>query len=169
MMTGGDTAADSPETGKKEVIEIGMRKTIALIAHDAKKEDMVQLVKAHKEELAEVDLIATRSTGLTLKERAGLPVTLLQSGPLGGDQQIGALVANGEVTAVIFLRDPLTAHPHEPDVSALLRVCDVHDVPLATNLATAEAVLHLVSEHPEALAEHHLAAQFIKEMASAHN
>ncbi len=146
-----------------------MRKTLALVAHDAKKEEMVQLVKAHKEELCEIDLIATRSTGQTIKERAGLQVMLLQSGPLGGDQQIGALVANGEVTAVIFLRDPLTAHPHEPDVSALLRVCDVHNVPLATNLATAEAVLHLIAEHPETLAGHHLAAQFIAEMASVHN
>ncbi len=144
------------------------RKTLALVAHDAKKEEMVQLVKAHKEELWGVDLIATRSTGQTVKERAGLPVTLLQSGPLGGDQQIGALVANGQIAAVIFLRDPLTAHPHEPDVSALMRVCDVHNVPLATNLATAEAILHLIAEHPEALTGHHLAAQYISEMASVH-
>jgi methylglyoxal synthase len=146
-----------------------MRKALALVAHDAKKEDMVQLVKAHKEELAELDLIATRSTGRLVQERTGLHVTLLQSGPLGGDQQIGALVANGEIDAVIFLRSPLTAHPHEPDVSALLRVCDVHNVPLATNLATAEAVLHLIFEHPEALGGHHLAAQFIEEMASVHD
>lgn len=145
-----------------------MRKTLALVAHDAKKEDMVQLVRAHKEELAEVNLIATRSTGRLVQERSGLPVTLLQSGPFGGDQQIGAMVANGEVQAVIFLRDPLTAHPHEPDVSALLRVCDAHDVPLATNLATAEAVLHLIAEHPEALSGHHLAAQFLEEMAAKH-
>ncbi len=147
---------------------INTRKTMAMIAHDSKKEDMVQLVKAHKEELAEVDLIATRSTGQLIGGRTGLPVTLLQSGPLGGDQQIGALVANGEVDAVVFLRDPLTAHPHEPDVSALLRVCDVHNVPLATNIATAEAVLHLVFEHPEALGGHHLAAQFVEEMTSVH-
>lgn len=146
-----------------------MRKTMAMVAHDAKKDDMVQLVRAHKEELAGVDLVATRSTGQFIRERTELPVTLLQSGPLGGDQQIGALVANGEVSAVIFLRDPLTAHPHEPDVSALLRVCDVHNVPLATNLATAEAVLHLIAEHPEALSGHHLAAQFIEEMASVHD
>jgi len=150
----------------KEVID--MRKALALVAHDAKKEDMVQLLKAHKEELAELDLIATQSTGRLIRGRTGLPVTLLQSGPLGGDQQIGALVANGEVDAVVFLRDPLTAHPHEPDVSALLRVCDVHNVPLATNVATAEAVLHLVFEHPEALGGHHLAAQFVAEMASVH-
>ncbi len=151
---------------RKEVIDT--RKTMAMVAHDSKKDDMVQLVKAHKEELAEVDLIATRSTGQTIEKRAGLPVTLLQSGPLGGDQQIGALVANGEVHAVVFLRDPLTAHPHEPDVSALLRVCDVHNVPLATNLATAEAILHLMAEHPEALGRHHLAAQFLDEIAAKH-
>jgi len=115
-----------------------MRKVIALVAHDAKKDDIVRLVKAHKEELSEVDLVATRTTGQTIRERVGLPVTLLNSGPMGGDQQIGAMVATGKVNAVIFLRDPLTAHPHEPDVSALLRVCDVHNVPLATNLTTAE-------------------------------
>ena len=145
-----------------------MRKVLALVAHDSKKDDMVHLVKAHKEELSEIDLIATRSTGQLMQERAGLVVTLLQSGPFGGDQQIGALVANGEINAVIFLRDPLTAHPHEPDVSALLRVCDVHDVPLATNLTTAEAVLHLMAEHPEALGGHHLAAQFLEEIAAKH-
>ncbi len=76
-----------------------MRKTMALVAHDSKKDDMVQLVKAHKEELAEVDLVATRSTGHLIQERTGLPVTLLQSGPLGGDQQIGALVASEEINA----------------------------------------------------------------------
>ena len=146
-----------------------MKKTLALVAHDAKKDDMVQLVKAHKEEISEVELVATRSTGLLVKERAGLPVTLLQSGPMGGDQQIGAMVANGEVGAVIFLRDPLTAHPHEPDVSALLRVCDVHDVPLATNLITAEAILHLIAEHPEALTGRHLIAQFLEEIADKHD
>jgi methylglyoxal synthase len=145
-----------------------MRKVLALVSHDAKKEDMVQLVKAHKEELAELDLIATQSTGQLIQGRTGLPVILLQSGPLGGDQQIGASVANGVVDAVIFLRDPLTAHPHEPDVSALLRVCDVHNVPLATNITTAEAILHLLFEHPEALGGHHLAAQFIEEVAAVH-
>jgi methylglyoxal synthase len=143
-----------------------MRKALALVAHDAKKDDLVQLVKMHKEELAEVDLVATRNTGQLIQERTGLPVTLLQSGPLGGDQQIGALIASEEVNAVIFLRDPLTAHPHEPDVSALLRVCDVHNVPVATNLATAEAVLHLIAEHPEALGGHQLAARFLEEIVA---
>jgi len=142
--------------------------TLALIAHDSKKEDIVCLVKAHQEELTGYNLIATRGTGQLIQSNTSLPVTLLESGPHGGDQQIGALVTNGDVRAVIFLRDPLMAHPHEPDVSALLRVCDVHDVPLATNLTTAEAVLHLIFEHPEALSGHHLAAQYLHEMAAVH-
>jgi methylglyoxal synthase len=142
--------------------------TLALIAHDAKKEDMVQLVKAHGEEIAQISLVATRSTGQLIMGRTRLPVTLVQSGPLGGDQQIGAMVADGLVDSVIFLRDPLTAHPHEPDVSALLRVCDAHGVPLATNIATAEAVLHLIFEHPEALQGHHLAAEYLEEVAAVH-
>jgi methylglyoxal synthase len=145
-----------------------MRKTLALVAHDSKKEDLVRLVKAHKENLAELDLVATRGTGQAIQARAGLAVTLVQSGPHGGDQQIGALVANGDVSAVIFLREPLMAHPHEPDVSALLRVCDVHNVPLATNIASAEAVLHLVAEHPEALGGHHIAARFLEEIVAKH-
>jgi len=143
-------------------------KTIALIAHDAKKDDMVVFIRAHKAELSDSVLIATKSTGQLIHERTGLPVQLLLSGALGGDQQVGALVANGAVDAVIFLRDALTAHPHEPDVSALLRVCDVHNIPLATNLTTAEAVLHLMAEHPEALSGHHLAAQFLEEVAEQH-
>ncbi len=141
------------------------RLALALIAHDPKKEDLVCLVKAHRDELAQLDLVATRGTGQLIQARVGIPVTLMHSGPEGGDQQIGALVSNGQIRAVIFLRDPLLAQPHEPDISALLRVCDVHDVPLATNLATAEAVLHLLFEHPEALGGHHLMAQFLKDMA----
>jgi len=143
--------------------------TIALIAHDAKKDKMVAFIKAHKAELIDFILVATKNTGQLIHERTVLPVQLLQSGPFGGDQQVGALVANEEVNAVIFLRDPLTAHPHEPDVSALLRVCDAHNIPLATNLASAEAVLHLMVEHPEALSEHHLSAQFLEENAAKHD
>jgi methylglyoxal synthase len=127
--------------------------TLALIAHDAKKADMVFLVQGHREELAKLNLVATGTTGRFIQEKIGLPVKLMKSGPQGGDQQIGAQIASGDVQALIFLRDPLTAHPHEPDVSALLRVCDVHNVPLATNLATAEAVLRLLFEHSEALKE----------------
>lgn len=145
-----------------------MRKVLALVAHDSKKDDMVQLVKAHREQLVDIDLVATRGTGQLIQELTGLPVRLIQSGPLGGDQQIGAMVANGDVQAVIFLRDPLTSHPHEPDVSALLRVCDVHDIPLATNLTTAEAILHLMADHPEALGGHHLMANWLQEMATKH-
>jgi methylglyoxal synthase len=145
-----------------------MRKVLALVAHDSKKDDMVQLVKAHRDQLVDIDLVATRGTGQLIQELTGLPVRLIQSGPLGGDQQIGAMVANGDVQAVIFLRDPLTSHPHEPDVSALLRVCDVHDIPLATNLTTAEAILHLMADHPEALGGHHLMANWLQEMATKH-
>jgi methylglyoxal synthase len=94
--------------------------TIALIAHDAKKADMVYLVQAHRDEFSQLNLVATGTTGKFIQSRIGLPVRLMKSGPQGGDQQIGALVASGEVQAVIFLRDPLTAHPHEPDVSALV-------------------------------------------------
>jgi methylglyoxal synthase len=146
-----------------------MRKnTIALIAHDAKKDEMVAFIKAHKTELTDFILIATKNTGQLIHERTGLPVQLLHSGPLGGDQQVGALVANNAVNAVIFLRDPLTAHPHEPHVSALLRVCDVHNIPLATNLATAEAVLHCLVDAPEALKGEHLVADFLESVAAIH-
>ena len=143
------------------------RLTLALVAHDAKKEDMVLLVNAHKQKLTELDLVATRSTGQMIQARTGIPVTLMQSGPLGGDQQIGALVTSGIVKAVIFLRDPLTAQAHEPDITALLRICDVHNVPLATNRATAESVLHLVFEHPEILGEAQFEAKLTNEMALA--
>jgi methylglyoxal synthase len=142
------------------------RLSLALVAHDAKKEDMVRLVEAHKEVLSGLELTATRSTGRLIGERTGLKVRLLESGSMGGDQQVGALVANEAIKAVIFLRDPLTAHPHEPDVSALLRVCDVHNVPLATNLTTAEAVLRLIFEHPEALGANQ-AASYIEKMTTA--
>jgi methylglyoxal synthase len=145
------------------------RFTLALIAHDNKKEDMVQLVKAHQEEIARLRLVATRGTGQLVMEKAKIPVALMQNGPFGGDQQIGAMVADEQVDAVIFLRDPLTARPHEPDVSTLMRICDIHSIPLATNLATAEAVLHLLAEYPEALREHQLAAAYLDEIAATHN
>jgi methylglyoxal synthase len=114
---------------------------IALIAHDEKKPDLVAFAEEHRAALDRMDLIATGTTGKRLHEAVGLDVTRVNSGPLGGDLMIGAAVARGDCDAVVFLRDPLTAQPHEPDISALLRICDVRDVPLATNLATAEAVL----------------------------
>ncbi len=115
--------------------------TIALIAHDGKKDEMERLTQAHREQLARFDLIATGTTGQRIARATGLPVTRLLSGPLGGDAQIAARVADGLVQAVIFLVDPLYAHPHEPDIQGLLRICNVHNVPLATNVATAELIL----------------------------
>lgn len=116
---------------------------VALIAHDAKKDVMVAFVERHRAFLQSQRLIGTRTTGTLVQNKTGLPVTTMLSGPLGGDLQIGALVATNEVRAVVFLRDPLTAHPHEPDIAALMKVCDVYDVPLATNLASA----HVLVEH----------------------
>lgn len=116
-------------------------KALALIAHDAKKEEMVAFCQRHRALLSRFPLLATGTTGRRIAEATGLPVKRLLSGPLGGDQQIGARVAEGRVLAVIFFRDPLTAQPHEPDVQALLRVCDVHGVPLASNPAAAEALI----------------------------
>ncbi|HHW15046.1 MAG TPA: methylglyoxal synthase [Firmicutes bacterium] len=110
---------------------------------------MIQFARVHRDLLARCTLSATGTTGRLLIEQVELPVERMQSGPYGGDQQIGARVAAGEIDAVIFLRDPLTAQPHEPDISALLRVCDVHNVPLATNLATAELILHGLLEGAE--------------------
>jgi len=143
------------------------RKTLALIAHDARKEDIVKLAKANREELARFKLVATGSTGRMIQHATGLAVTLMQSGPLGGDQQIGSLVTSGMVNAIIFLRDPLTAQPHEPDITALLRVCDVHNIPLATNLATAEAVLSLLIRQPDAYDEPRLKAKLENGIAAA--
>lgn len=120
-------------------------KALALIAHDRKKEEMVAFALKHREVLARFPLMATGTTGRLLRERTGLEVEALLSGPLGGDQQIGARVAEGKVQAVFFFQDPLTAQPHEPDVRALLRVCNVHNVPIATNPATAEALLRLIA------------------------
>lgn len=114
---------------------------IALIAHDAKKLEMVMFASSCREFLAGCNLVATGATGHLIAEKTGLEVKGLLPGPEGGDLQIGGLIASGEIDLVIFLRDPLTAQPHDPDVSALLRVCDVHNVPLATNLASAELLL----------------------------
>ncbi|MDU2064956.1 MAG: methylglyoxal synthase [Sporomusaceae bacterium] len=121
-------------------------KTIALIAHDKKKQEMLAFVKEHKNILSHYHLIATATTGRLISEETSLPVLTFLSGPLGGDQQIGARIADGEVALVIFLRDPLTAQPHEPDITALLRVCDVHNIPLATNQTSAHLLLTAFDE-----------------------
>ena len=117
------------------------RAAVALIAHDAKKVDMVIFAKEEEERLAQCDLIATGATSETIMEKTALQAKRMLHGPEGGDLQIGGLVASGEVDLVIFLRDPLTAQPHDPDISALLRVCDVHNIPLATNLSSAKLLL----------------------------
>jgi methylglyoxal synthase len=114
---------------------------IALIAHDKKKNDMVELTKRYEALLARHNLYATGTTGLHIMGETSLKITRMKSGPLGGDQEIGAMVANQKIDLVIFLRDPLTAQPHEPDVSALLRLCDVYNVALATNVNSADKVL----------------------------
>lgn len=114
---------------------------IALIAHDKKKDEIVQFATAYEKTLGSHELFATGTTGTRVMEATNLTVTRFKSGPLGGDQQIGALVADDKFDLILFFRDPLTAQPHEPDVSALLRLCDVHQVPLATNLGTAEIMI----------------------------
>ncbi|WIF95964.1 methylglyoxal synthase [Caminicella sporogenes] len=114
---------------------------IALIAHDKKKKQMVDFVLKYKDILKNHELCATGTTGKLVAEATGLEVKRFLSGPLGGDQQIGSEIACDNIDLVIFLRDPLTAQPHEPDVLALLRICDVHSVPLATNITSAEYLL----------------------------
>ena len=115
--------------------------TIAIIAHDKKKQKMIDLCNEYKETLAKHTLVATGTTGLMVMGATGLTVNQMKSGPLGGDQQIGSMVADGKLDMIIFLRDPLTAQPHEPDVTALLRLSDVMSIPLATNVASATIML----------------------------
>ena len=117
------------------------RKTLALVAHDGKKADMVAFALSNKDVLMRYDLVATKTTGQLLIEKCGLPVRQMLSGPLGGDAQIAAQVAEGKIEAVFFFVDPLTANPHDPDIQGLLRICNVHNVPLATNAATAKYII----------------------------
>ena len=117
------------------------RPRIALIAHDHKKDDIVAFATRHREFLSQCELLATGTTGGRLIDEVGLDVTRMLSGPWGGDLQIGAQLAEGRVRAVIFLRDPMTPQPHEPDINALVRACDVHNVPCATNIATADLLI----------------------------
>lgn len=120
-------------------------KTIAIIAHNGKKAEMVQFLNEHREILQskEIKLVSTGTTGKKT-EAAGFEVEKLLSGPLGGDAQIAARVAEGLIDMVIFFRDPLDKHPHEPDIFMLMRLCDVHDVPLGTNPATAKLLIQAI-------------------------
>ena len=119
---------------------------IALIAHDKKKAEITELAIKYKDVLDEHELYATGTTGTLIMGETGLTIHRMKSGPLGGDQQIGAMLADGNLDMIIFLRDPLTAQPHEPDVSALLRLCDVQKIPLATNESSAEIMLEALEK-----------------------
>ncbi|MEI2301187.1 methylglyoxal synthase [Ensifer sp. MJa1] len=123
------------------------RKCVALIAHDQKKDDLAAFAKAHEAVLAEWRIVATGTTGgRVLEVCPGLDITRLKSGPLGGDQQIGAMIATGEVQLLIFFVDPLTAMPHDVDVKALMRLAIVYDIPMALNQATAEQLVDFNSK-----------------------
>jgi len=121
---------------------LAARETIALIAHDQKKDDMADFARLHQQALLAYDLVATGTTGAKVMEAVpALPITRLRSGPLGGDQQIGAMIAEGKVSMLIFFTDPLTAMPHDVDVKALTRLATVYDIPMALNRATAEMLI----------------------------
>ncbi|HET7457195.1 MAG TPA: methylglyoxal synthase [Gemmatimonadaceae bacterium] len=136
------------------------RKRVALIAHDNRKTDLADWARVHREELGRHDLYATGTTGGILAAELGLPITRFRSGPLGGDQQVGAGIAEGRIDCVIFFWDPLAPHPHDVDVKALLRIAVVYDIPMACNRATADFILSspLMSTPYEHLVPDHLAA-----------
>lgn len=117
------------------------QKTVAIVAHDGKKPDVLEFARRHRERLSGFRLVATRTTGTLLQESLGLDVETVLSGPRGGDAQIAARVVAGEIAMVLFIVDPLDKHPHDPDIQTLLRACNVHNVPLASNLATAELLI----------------------------
>jgi methylglyoxal synthase len=127
---------------------------VAMVAHDGKKADMVAFATFNRRRLEGCRLLATGTTGQLLREKVGLAVERLQSGPLGGDAQIASRIVEGQIDAVVFLVDPMDKHPHDPDIQTLLRICNVHNVPLATNVATADALLTspLLWEEPTPLA-----------------
>jgi methylglyoxal synthase len=134
-------------------------KTLALISHDNKKVDLLAWANYNRETLQRFRLVATQTTGRLLADKLGLQVATVLSGPRGGDVQIAARVAEGGVDAVFFFVDPLTAQPHDPDIQALLRVCNVHNVPLGCNLATADLIIAAMTQRPEVLETDPLAAR----------
>ena len=122
-------------------MKIGLQKNIALIAHDGKKHELIDWCKENKSILQKHFLCGTGTTARMITDHTGLPVKGYNSGPLGGDQQIGAKIVEGNVNMVIFFSDPLTAQPHDPDVKALLRIAQVYDIPIANNKATADFII----------------------------
>lgn len=123
--------------------------TVALVAHDRMKEALADFAFSHKTALKRFHLVATGGTGSLVSKRTGLGVYLLEHGPEGGDKQLGVLAASSEVQAVFFFRDPVSTGPHEPDFADLLTVCDTRQIPLATNRATAEALIYFLQYSPE--------------------
>ncbi len=131
-------------------------RTLALIAHDGKKADMIAFAIQNRDLLSRFALVGTGTTGKLIQDKAGLPVERYLSGPFGGDVQIAARVVTGEIHAVFFFVDPLDKHPHDPDIQTLMRACNVHNVPMATNTATAQFILssqYLHDSPPEAVKE----------------
>ena len=122
-------------------LTIGKKKNIALIAHDNKKADLIEWCEQNKDILTQHFLCGTGTTARMITDKTGLPVKGYNSGPLGGDQQIGAKIVEGQIDFVIFFSDPLTAQPHDPDVKALLRIAQVYDIPIANNKASADFMI----------------------------
>ena len=123
-------------------LTIGEKKGIALVAHDGKKADLLEWCEENKEILKQHTLCGTGTTAKMITDRTGLPVKGYNSGPLGGDQQIGAKIVEGQIDVAIFFSDPLTAQPHDPDVKALLRIAQVYDIPIANNRSSADFIIH---------------------------
>ena len=131
-----------------KTLQMGQRKKIALVAHDNKKNDLLEWAKFNKHRLAEHEIYATGTTGRVLEQELEIHITKLQSGPLGGDQQIGSKIVEGDIDFIIFFWDPLEAQPHDPDVKALLRIAVVWNIPIACNRASADFMFssHLMHE-----------------------